>query len=485
MARTPYRPLRGPCCHAERCAMPPSPGLLQKLLESYRQALADGRLAAGTTFKRFIDDWALSHRGTTVAGQDDGHLGDAAAPAAARATAPVAAKKPLHGVVRTLVLLVDFEDRPHRADLTAEHYRRMMFGLRRDFPSGSLRQYYRDVSHHDTQGHGVDVQGEVHGWYRLPHPLSHYTHHSSGMGGRYPNNAQAMALDAVHAAMKAGVDFSGFDALGDQRVTALIIVHAGLGGEETGRRSDLWSHKWTVPGCPQVAPGLRVSTYLTVPENCTVGVVAHEWGHLAARWADYYDTGADPATTSNGLGQYCLMAAGAWGGGGLQPSLPNAMLRLSQGWTVPRRIDASTAGLVLKPAAEGGGCLLIHNPRTMTARQSILVEYRRRRLQDSHLPDEGIAVYVVDEAARDEDNENHLEIELLQADGKRDLAAALSVGNSGDSGDLYPFRSKRTLGRQTKPALVVPHGKWSGVTIKVHGKPGDDQMVLDVAFDAA
>ena len=32
-----------------------------------------------------------------------------------------------------------------------------------------------------------------------------------------------------------------------------------------------------------------------------MGVCAHEWGHLAARFADYYDTGQLKATRSNGL----------------------------------------------------------------------------------------------------------------------------------------------------------------------------------------
>ena len=58
---------------------------------------------------------------------------------------------------------------------------------------------------------------------------------------------------------------------------------AGIGAEETGDRGDVWSHKWAIPGGVEVAPGLRASTYLTVPEDCRVGVCAHEWGHLAAR----------------------------------------------------------------------------------------------------------------------------------------------------------------------------------------------------------
>ena len=94
----------------------------------------------------------------------------------------------------------------------------------------------------------------------------------------------------------------------------MVVVNAGRGlYQQTERPGDIWSLKWNPPGEDgvEVSPGLRVQTFLTVPEDCAVGVCAHEWGHLAARWADFYDTGRVEATTSNGLGDYCLMAGGA------------------------------------------------------------------------------------------------------------------------------------------------------------------------------
>ena len=40
------------------------------------------------------------------------------------------------------------------------------------FPTGSMRDYYRTVSGFDGGDAGIDVQGEVRGWFRLPQPLS-------------------------------------------------------------------------------------------------------------------------------------------------------------------------------------------------------------------------------------------------------------------------------------------------------------------------
>jgi immune inhibitor A len=89
---------------------------------------------------------------------------------------------------------------------------------------------------------------------------------------------------------------------------------------------------------------------------------------------------------------------------------------------------------------------------------------------------------MVDEAIEDVNDEDNLAIELLQADGKRDLAGIFGSGNPGDTGDLYPNRSKRVLGKKTKPGTLLPDGRWSGITIRVKGRAGDAAMKVDVTM---
>ena len=136
-----------------------------------------------------------------------------------------------------------------------------------------------------------------------------------------------MARDAAQLANPI-VDFAPFDNDGNGFVDAFIVIHAGEGAEETGNANHIWSHKWVLPDGAFNADGTKIFGYLTVPEDCRIGVCAHELGHLVFGWPDLYDTDE----SSEGLGNWCLMAGGSWNGNGDIPAHPSAWCKVGQGW---------------------------------------------------------------------------------------------------------------------------------------------------------
>ena len=117
------------------------------------------------TFEQYFWVWRSGRRGENLVGLDDGALEQRPSTDKQLITRP---DRQLGGVIRTLVLLVDFPDREHDPNRGPSYYDAMLFseGI---FPTGSMRDFYRRVSGYDGDaGTGIDVQGKIHGWFRMP-----------------------------------------------------------------------------------------------------------------------------------------------------------------------------------------------------------------------------------------------------------------------------------------------------------------------------
>ncbi|MCB1240872.1 MAG: immune inhibitor A, partial [Tetrasphaera sp.] len=148
-------------------------------------------------------------------------------------------RAPLRGAVRVIVVLADTSDKPMTR--SAQSFRDLFFSTG-VVPTGSVREYYREV----TNGL-VDVVGEVVGPYRLPQTMAWYANGNFGIGRPSgTTRARNMAADAL-ALADPHVTFGPYDNDGNGYVDAFIVVHSGRGGEETGNSGDIWSHKWVLP----------------------------------------------------------------------------------------------------------------------------------------------------------------------------------------------------------------------------------------------
>ena len=282
-----------------------------------------------------------------------------------------AVRKPLRGAVRVVVVLAEFTDRA--LGPAAQHFRDLFFSTG-VLPHGSVREYYREVT-----GGLVDIVGEVVGPFRLPHTLAWYANGNFGIG--QPSGeprANVMAQDAAKAADPL-VDFTPYDNDGNGFVDAFIVVHAGGGGEQTGSPGDIWSHKWTLPSA-YAADGAQIYAYLTIPEDARIGVCAHELGHLLFGFPDLYDTDY----TSEGIGNWCLMAGGSWNGGGDVPAHPSAWCKADQGWASVTNV--TTARTLSLPDVKTSRKLHRLWKNGKPGAEYFLLENRQRTGYDAELP---------------------------------------------------------------------------------------------------
>jgi len=414
--------------YQDRCLVAPSPELRLQIRNRLRVASRElplGRVTLEPQNRPGFND------GLIIPGREFplGTPLEAVRKAAAR-------RAPLRGEVRVIVVLVDFEDAPMTRP--ADHFRDLFFSTGR-IPTGSVREYFAEVSNNLIQ-----LTGQVVGPYRLPRSLATYAGGQSGVDNPEPN-ARTMARDAALLA-NADVNYAPFDNDRNGFVDAFIVVHAGPGAEETASGGHIWSHKWVLAGDPFSADGTQIYAYLTVPEDCRIGVCAHEIGHLVFGWPDLYDTDE----SSEGLGNWCLMGGGSWNGRGDVPAHPSAWCKLGQEWVTVRN-RTSTGSLTIEDVKTSH---TIHRLWKDGAESDeyFLVEYRRKNGYDRELPGEGLLIYHVDDTVESNDNERHPLVKLMEADN---LAHLHNGSNRGDEGDPYPGRSaNRAFDGRTSPGSL-------------------------------
>jgi len=359
-----------------------------------------------------------------------------------------------------LCVLVEFTDKAK--SVNPEDFDTLMFVNQ----VGTVRHYFNEVSYDSYDIVTVNLPSSI-GWVTAPQTYAYYCNGENGLNySSYPRNAQKLTEDIINL-IDPVVNFADYDNDGDGYVDGIVIVHTGPGAEYKGGDGNyIWSHKWNTR-TPMLKDGKHVweysmePEYWSIPGDITVGVFAHELGHLLFGLPDLYDTDY----SSKGIGKWSLMAGGSWngpGGMGGSPAHLDAWSRIQCGFATANNVTSNVTGLAI-PDVETNNSGAISRLWTngTIGNQYFLIENRRRTGYDAYLPSQGLLVWHIDEnvsANTSNDNEwypghtttGHYLVALEQADNLFALEKNL---NNGDAGDPFPGSfSKTSFSGLTSPS---------------------------------
>lgn len=335
-----------------------------------------------------------------------------------------------------LCLLIDFPDEPGTIDRSEVSDFCNQQGYTGFGNNGSVFDYFFDNSTGRCRYSNIVAE-----YYRAQHPKSYYTDPSISQGVR----ARQLIVEALTHLTDGGFDFAALTADDQGYVYAMNVYYAG---EVVNNWAEgLWPHAWHLGTPFSVAPGKSVFDYqfTDMSHELTLGTFCHENGHMLCDYPDLYDYGSE----SGGAGAYCLMCVG----GNIDEKNPtqiSAYLKRLSGWA--NRVSQIQHNQQITLAAE-------ENQFAMLAKSSgeyFIIENRSRSGRDASLPDEGLAVWHVDEEGSNNNEQmtpaQHYELSLEQADG--DFRLESSAYHFGDATDLYGGNNLRFADDTT------PNSKW-------------------------
>ncbi len=376
-------------------------------------------------------------------------------------------KKTNTTTLNQLVLCVNFSDLANT--YTSQSFQDMINLDSWKSNTGGMNTYFKEVSYNN-----LNVQADYQDWITASQPSSYYAYNNAS----YTTHMKELVKQCIDAAEANGVNFANYDNDGDGVVDGVFIVHAGKGAEEGSDYNYIWSHQGSIASTyPTLTyDGKTFNKYITLPETYSsahvdIGVFCHEFGHMIGL-PDTYDTDDATNGSSEGLGNWCLMAGGAWGGNGSTPDRPvhmSAFCKELLGYTSPTVIGSNQSITITNTESNSTSYKI-----WMDVNQSdecILVENRQKTGFDTNLPGSGLLIYHIDKNLSDiypasnsiNVTNTHLGIKLYEADGLEQLATDV---NRGDGGDPYPGTSNKTsLTSSTTPNSNLWNNSSSGVEI--------------------
>ncbi len=360
---------------------------------------------------------------------------------------------PLSGEVKGLTVLIKFpDDAANNIPILPQKEIDNMFnqeGYNNNGNNGSVRDYFYDVS-----GGSLTYTNIVTPiYYTAKHDRAYYDDPTI----YYPYRAQELIEEALQSLADQNFDFSALTKNQNGYVKCLNVMYSGT------RQSDwsegLWPHKSSLGTF--TCNGTKFGTYQITDIGTTpvIGTIIHETGHAMCYWPDTY-VYQDPITKTTkgkGTGNYDLMS----NSGDRNPLLPDpyCTYRIS-GWGSATRLNDYTEKSSFT-ANSNSHNLFIYE--TSNPNEYFIIENMQKTGRRQNLPDEGLAIWHIDESGDNTDpSGTHYKVSLEQADGLNHLENAI---NSGHDGDLFHSGDKNTFGTNTTPSSSLRDGSSSGLTI--------------------
>jgi M6 family metalloprotease-like protein len=319
--------------------------------------------------------------------------------------------------------------------------------------NGSVYDYYFDNSLGRCRYTNI-----VTDYYRARHPRSYYTDPAIPQGIR----ARQLIVEALTDLKARSFDFSRLSADDGGYVYALNVYYAG--GVVNNWAEGLWPHAWCLASPLQLLPGKAAFDYqfTNMGGELCLGTFCHENGHMLCDYPDLYDYGSE----SSGIGAYCLMCSGA-NIDEKNPSQICAYLKRLSGWA--GRLTSVGHDPEIALAADNNEFAIF----ARDGREYFLVENRVKSGRDTALPDEGLAIWHIDEDGSNDNEQRtpaeHYEVSLEQADGEFRLESTRY--HYGDGTDLFG-RANTRFGHTTFPDSKWWDGSASNLDISDISPPG-------------
>ena len=363
---------------------------------------------------------------------------------------------PSTGTIEVAFILSQFNDQAFQNEHDKVYFEDLAFN-----ETDSMWEYYNEVSKGE-----LDIEGDIFGPYTLDNDAADYGEENLDF-----------VTDSVEIADD-DIDYRNYD--------AVMVIHSGPGQESTNNSNDIWSIHWPSANIETNDSDYIIKRITQAPEyqesngqRNPLGVWCHEFGHELGL-PDLYDTDG----TSEGIGNWGLMAGGSWGNNGETPVYFSAWSRFWLDWIEPINVTGDINNLILEPIENGGKVYRLPIPGdSINSNEYFLIENRQQIKYDAYLPGEGLLIWHIDEnvlyskwnSNRVNRDEEHKGVDLEEADGKNDLDFKV---NRGDAEDAYTSGSFGNTTNPNSSAYNQTDSGWKISNIEIDG----DNIVLDVSF---